>query len=260
MINKKTIAPTFGAIYVASGEKYVAEALVSASSLKQVMPEIPIHLHTDLDKVSGVFDQISKLEFCRYNCYDKAPPLLNPPFEFNLFLDTDTYVCCRLDELKPLLERYDLLVCHTAFRDPNPLPGVPEAFTEFNTGMIAFRSNARTKAFFKRWLDNYAQMNFRADQPAFRKALWEDDDLRVYILPPEYNFRTIFPGFIGGGSEVKIIHGRHRNWEWIRNKLNASRRPRVVLLSPLSRWGNEVIVIRKWTDLFKSFVKSHLSK
>lgn len=248
-------ANQMGVIYVASGKRYVDEAANSANSLKKEMPGIPVHLHSDLSNVPNVFDRNFRLTECRYNCYDKVPPLLNSPFRKTLFLDTDTYVSGSLEEIDILLDRYDLLVCHTAFRDPNPIAEIPSSFTEFNTGMIAFRKNEKTDAFLRKWLENYEMMGHKADQPAFRKTLWEDDQIRTYILPPEYNFRTIFPGFIGGGSEVKIIHGRHNDWKWIQQRLNRSKEPRVVLLSPLHRIGRQVIVIRKWSDLFKSFVK-----
>jgi len=249
-----------GFIYVASGQRYVDEATISATSLRNMMPSAQIHLHTDLDRRPSVFDSVSLLEDCRYNCHDKVPPLLDSPFEKTVFLDTDTYVCGDLTEVEALLDRFDLLFCHTAYRDPNPLQGLPAAFTEFNTGMVAFRKNERTTRFLHRWIDLYDEMGHRADQPSFRKALWEDPEIKFYVLPPEYNFRTIFPGFIGGGSEVKIIHGRHRNWPQIARKLNQSKDPRVVILSPLERFGSKVIVIRKWSDLFKAWIKNSISK
>ena len=252
--------PVLGAIYVASGRAYVDEAAVSANSLRKAMPGMPIHLHTDLEEAPEVFDTVSKLEDCRYNCYDKAPPLQNSPFAKTIFLDTDTYICGSIDEIDQLLDQYDLLICHTAIRDPFPLEGIPSSFTEFNTGMIAFRSNERVQRFFLEWLRLYDQIDTKNDQPAFRKALWQNTELKWYVLPPEYNFRTIFPGFAGGGSEVKIVHGRHSDWDYVVKRLNHTLDPRVIILSPLERFGNRVVAIRKWSDLFKSWLKSIFSK
>lgn len=248
----------FGVIYVASGEKYVDEAAVSAMSVRRHMPEIPIHLHTDLQDVPEVFDTVSEILDCRYNCHDKVPPLIDSPFEKTLFLDTDTYLCEPIEEIITLLDRFDFLMCHTPFRDPNPIGGIPACFTEFNTGVLAFRKNEHTDRCLQRWLELYAEMGHKADQPAFRRALWEDLDIRYYILPPEYNFRTIFPGFIGGGSRVKVIHGRHKNWDKIERKLNATTDPRVMIVDPLSISGGRLIVLRSFFDLLKSFIKKCL--
>ena len=256
MNNKREL----GVIYVASGQRYVDEAAVSAKSLKKHMSDVPIHLHTDLPAAPEVFDAVSQITDCRYNCYDKVPPLLNSPFEKTVFLDTDTYIADSFYEFIDLLDRYDFLMCHTPVRDPNPIAGVPSCFTEFNTGMLAFRQNERSRKVLEQWLKLYEEMGHKADQPAFRKALWDSPEIRTYILPPEYNFRTIFPGFLGGGSRVKIIHGRHRNWPEIEQKLNSTLDPRVVILSPLERFGKGLIVVRKWSDLLKSFIKGILRK
>ena len=257
-VDPQPTTASMGVLYVATGSRYIEEASTSARSLRNVAPAIRIHLYSDQEPSSGIFDQVDRMLDFRYNCHDKVPPLLHSPFEKTVFLDTDTYICGSLHELECLLDRYDLLICHTAFRDPNPIEGIPSAFTEFNTGMIAFRKNERTSRFLRRWLELYDEMGHRADQPSFRRALWEDDQLRFYTLTPEYNFRTIFPGFIGGGSEVKIIHGRHRDWERIRRRLNKTKEPRVVILSPLDRWGRRVIVLRKWSDLVKTIIKRWL--
>ena len=242
----------FGVIYVASGERYVEEAAVSAESLKRKMPEIPILIFSDQETAPPVFDEIRKLEDVRGNCYDKVRPLLETPFEKTLFLDTDTYVCRRIDEISTLLDRFDLLVSHTPYRDPNPLKGIPSAFPEFNTGVIGFRRSESFSRFLEKWIECYADLGMKADQPAFRKVLWEDRELRSYILTPEYNFRTIFPGYVGGGSAVKIIHGRHKDWDKIDRKLNRYKKPRVLALSPLSLFNGEVIILRSILDLLKS--------
>jgi hypothetical protein len=239
--------PKKGAVYVATGLRYVEEAAVSAVSLRRHMPGLPICLWTDCKEgIPAVFDHVLQLDEVRHNCHDKVPPLLRSPFEKTLFLDTDTYVCAPLDDLFQLLDRFDLLICHTPFRDPNPIPGIPPCFTEFNSGLFAFRNNSAIEALFTRWLEAYAFMGHRADQPALRQALWEDRQVRVYHLPPEYNFRTIFPGFIGGGSKVKVIHGRHRNWKKVETLLNRSQQARVVLINPMQRWDGSLVCLMGW--------------
>lgn len=247
-----------GIIYVASGDRYVEEAIVSARSVKKVMPDISVHLHTDQAIQMDCFDEVTILTDCRYNCYDKVPPLLGSPFQKTLFLDTDTYVCDSVYEVFDLLEKYDFLLTHTPFRDPNPIEGIPAVFTELNTGVIGIRKNEITRGCLENWVKIYSELGHRADQPSFRKMIWEDARARLYVLPPEYNLRTVFPGFIGGGSRVKIAHGRHKNWDVLVKKLNANRDPRVVVLTPTDKIGSKVIVIRTWMDLLKSWMKQTL--
>jgi hypothetical protein len=258
-MNKDTpVVSDIGVLYAATGSRYVDEAAVSAVSLKKVMPGIKIHLYTDLDEVPEVFDAVSKIENPRLNCYDKVLPMLNSPFEKTLFLDTDTYVCSELSELFKILDRFDILACHIPIQGANSIEGIPTSFPELNTGMVAFRKSEATQQFFERWLRLYEEMGHKADQPAFRRALWEDRNIQSYQLPYEYNLRTIAPGYIAEGAKVKIIHGRHKNWKSIEQKLNCHAHGRVMLLRPFDRFGNKVVVVRTWFDLFKSFLRKFL--
>jgi hypothetical protein len=50
--------------------------------------------------------------------------------------------------------------------------------------------------------------------------------LRLLILPPEYNLRTILPGAIGRGP-VRVIHGRQKDMPNLVKLLNSSHSPRV---------------------------------
>jgi hypothetical protein len=77
---------------------------------------------------------------------------------------------------------------------------VPYAFTELNTGVLAFRKTPRWDAFCQNWLDLYERECFvlhagtwegkrmAVDQPAFRELLYHSD-LRFTTLPSEYNCR-----------------------------------------------------------------------
>jgi hypothetical protein len=247
-----------GILYAATGIKYVEEAAVSAMSAKQAMPGVKIHLFTDIEKVPEVFDGTSCIRDPRLNCYDKVLPMLNSPFEQTLFLDTDTYLCEDVSELFTMLGRFDMLACHIPIRGCNPIMGIPDSFPELNTGVLAFRRNDKTIAFFEKWLEYYEELGFKADQPAFRKALWVDHSISAYQLPVEYNLRTIAPNFIAHGAKVKIIHGRHRNWHALERRLNRHTGGRAMLLSPLDRWSKKVVVARSWLDLIKSFIKRFL--
>ena len=67
--------------------------------------------------------------------------MMQSPFEKTLLLDTDTYVCADISDLFAILERFDIAMTHERpYRDDFPASsGVPDAFVEFNQGVIAFR-------------------------------------------------------------------------------------------------------------------------
>lgn len=162
---------------------------------------------------------------------DKISNIRQSPFERTIFLDTDTFVIDELAHLVRLLDRYDLAVAHAAGYRGFPDPEVPTAFYELNTGVIAWRSNERTAAFLANWQETYlgwlSNEPFRAarttDQSAFRHSAWKHE-VRLVVLGPEYNFRSIFPATVV--DRVRVIHGRHGNYEALAAHLNTKHGPR----------------------------------
>jgi hypothetical protein len=218
-----------GCIYVATGIKYVEEAVRSAQSFKAAMPEISIWLWSDLDpKRQDLFDKVVHIKNPARSFEDKIRPLLESPFHKTIFLDTDTYVCGSLDDVYQILDRFDFAAAHPVLRVTR-VQDLPDAFPEVNSGVMAFRSSDALQEVFKKWLQLYAKhvevTGQLDDQPPLRVALYESN-LRIAILPPEYNLRTILPGAIGRGR-VKVIHGRQRNMKSVEAMLNNSQRPRV---------------------------------
>lgn len=208
----------FGVLYVATGKRFISEATESAKSLNQVMPEVKIILWTDEipEHENHPFYKINLLEKPTYSFFDKIIPLCETPFQKTLFVDTDTYFLAPVNDLIPLLERFDLTYCHAPWRicpgENNILTEVPSSFPEPNTGVIAYRSTKEVFNTFRDWERIYDKMLKsnkmpNHDQPAFRLALWKSD-LNTTVLPSEYNIRTIFPVFVGGNTDVKILHGR----------------------------------------------------
>ena len=75
----------------------------------------------------------------------------------------------------------------------------------------------------RQWIFPGGERLFREslpDQPSFRKALYESS-LRLATLPPEYNCRLPFPGFLH--DPVRILHGRTTDPE---SCASSTRRPR----------------------------------
>jgi Nucleotide-diphospho-sugar transferase len=203
-----------GILYVATGDRYVREAANSARTVKVLMPDVPIAIATDLVSLAetlGVFDQIDELRKPSHSFQDKIEPMRNPPFERTLFLDTDTVLIQDCREIFTTLEKYDLAVCHEYYREEYAFEDVTRSFPSLNTGVICFRRSTAWSSFVDEWeakhVGDYGKFQAN-DQPAFRWALF-NSDLRVFILPNEYNFRPSYPCFIGGFSSIKILHDRN---------------------------------------------------
>jgi len=135
---------------------------------------------------------------------------LEAPYTRCLFLDTDTFA---LDDLSPifaLLDRFDLAALQDVNRGWNyQLPDVPVTFSEFNTGVLAFRRDAKLRELFQDWRTRYDALRqtygFVNDQPAFRQALYHST-LRVAPLPNEFHFLGNFPN--STLWKVRLLHAR----------------------------------------------------
>lgn len=251
-----------GVIFVASGKKFEQEVLQAARSVKQNMPELPIALFTDNgDYSNDLFQKIFKIPNPRYNFADKIYPILNSPFEKTLYLDTDTWICDRLDDVFEVLDTYDIALAHAPVRHGEYSYCCPECFPHFNAGVIAYNKNIAVQKTFIIWEEYYQAQILKYperidDQESLRRALYFST-LRIMVLPPEYNLRTIFPGFVGGGVYVKIIHGRHKNPAGMIQKLNDSRRPRIYI-SKLTQFS-KLIILTKTGYFFSKFLLTLLA-
>ncbi|MEO8206071.1 MAG: hypothetical protein ABI615_07805 [Chthoniobacterales bacterium] len=230
---EKTANLTRGVLYVATGLRFIAEATQSAQSAKRHMPQTPICLYCDTPPdAPHPFDEIRVLKNPRHFFVDKVEPLLESPFERTLFLDTDTLVCQPLDDLFQILDRFDMALAHAPLRHDRPFV-VPNCFVELNTGVIAYRRCKETADLIRRWSTLYEDEVQRSgkvsDQESFRQAAYESE-ARIYILPSEYNLRSVMPA-ITGRCAVRVIHGRAENMEALAEKINASRKIRTLLPS-----------------------------
>lgn len=208
------IAPSLhprGFAYVATGARYVAEARVSAASLRATMPSVPIALITDepTEDPARVFTLILVRTPVRRQPIDKLLAW-EAPFERCVFLDTDTHISGDLSDLFDLLDEFDLAAAPETLRGLHySLPGVPGAFSEFNTGVVAFRRTPAVAGFFRAWKDNYEKLHashgFLADQPAFRWTVFRSP-LRIAPLPSEFHFISITPNYTMW--QVRLVHGR----------------------------------------------------
>src|SRR6185369_16973411 len=94
---------TRGVVYVAVGEKFVAEALASAASLKVHHPELPVTLFADRQVASPYVDTMTVME-PMHPKLARIVYVARSPYERTLSIDTDTFICGKIEGLFSVLE------------------------------------------------------------------------------------------------------------------------------------------------------------
>lgn len=187
-------AETCGYVYAASGADYVPLAVHAARSLRAVCPDASIDLFTDVTpEGADVFDRVIELERSWYR--PKFEALRRSRFDRTIYMDTDTFVLADPGDVFEVLERFDLVGAHNGRRGNKGQirfleRQLPNAFPQINSGMMGVRRSNETTAFLagvESWLEVSGQ---RRDQVPLRELLFESD-LRVWVLPPEYNLMYV---------------------------------------------------------------------
>jgi hypothetical protein len=231
-----------GIIYVAITNIFVKEAIISAKSVKKFLPNIKIVLFTDSSfSDHDIFDEVIKLEELHPKVHiNKLICMMKSPFQETIFLDTDTFICGDISELFDLLNNFDIAMTHDrGYCDDFPEnTGIPDAFREFNQGVIVYKNTEKLQSVLKKsleWTDILFKQagNYPHDQPPFRIALYLSD-VRIATLTQEFNCRYHTFGHLNG--EVKILHGRipgqyntEENLNIIAQKINKETIPRVFI-------------------------------
>ncbi len=228
-----------GVIYIATGLKYVNEAIQSATSLKTKMPKLPVTIFTDQEVEAKCFDQVelitqSELDSRIY----KISYMYKSPYERTLFIDTDTYVCADFSEVFTLLDKFDVALTHGLSKKDHesPIYGIPKSFPEMNSGVFLFKKGPKVEKLFDDWLSLYknclekSEKPINRDQFSLRPVLYKSD-LRIATLTPEYNCLFHNIPFVFG--EVKILHGRAPDLPEIASKINAKKDVHRVIRRPI---------------------------
>lgn len=252
--NDSDIRQQRGVVFVATGARYIACAEAAAQSVRRHMPDVPIALFTDAGALgvplSGVFSPVIELESVHHR--SKVDCLMNSPFEKTLFLDADIRVLEDVSDVFEVLERFDMAMAHAHARNRAATRAawtrvLPDAYPQFNTGVIAVRRNPKTLALLQDWSKSYKEAGFRKDQVTLRELLW-GSDLRLATLPPEYNIRYPKNLWLWSRREARprICHFHRYSFEkrrdWLRHLAKRwvgwPRRAAVRLLRPQRSGGN----------------------
>jgi len=221
-----------GAIYFATGERYVREAENSAKSLKEHNPQLPIVLFTDMSSGPAVFDKVETVTLKHKNPFkEKGYAFGLTPFEETLFLDTDTKVVGDVSPPFALLTQYDFALAAMRWLDFDQIPARLRDFEKphptrpnfkfLNTGVIYYRMNDRVRSFLGHWASQIHDVRSPPGQPLLHDdqewlnlILGEMGDekfgVSFHLIPNTiYNCRDIFFPRLrkeGRANQVVIRH------------------------------------------------------
>jgi hypothetical protein len=202
-----------GIVYVATRkENYVAEAFLSAHSAKDLMPNLPITLFTDM--VDSVF--------CKGHCFDKVVPiatqtnyrsrwadgqldrikcLIQSPYERTLHIDTDTRI--QTAEIKAFFKKLDSIdIAMAECQMDASVSASHYGHPMFNVGVILYKKSDNVIRLFDEWralttvhfdlanLDVVPPVDCLPhidDQELRRELLFMDQLSMVQLLSPEVN-------------------------------------------------------------------------
>jgi len=257
MATKK--AMTKGVVYTVSDHpRYTGQLMTSIESLRRVHPDMPVTVFTDAGL--DIDARVVSVSFSEEIFRDRIELLSRSPYDRNLYIDADFLVLSDISPLFRLLGRFHLAVAHADMRDFSPAPGVPASFPEVAGGTIVYRKCPETRAFFETWLEKFDRhaeeypgyftpkhgMHYHRDQASMRMALWEQGDLNLGILPPEWACHN----YIGYMSSPVVMaqqaRGRNTVEEADEFLNSAPNRPRVYMLDRmLIRWrGSDIEEVR----------------
>ena len=90
------------------------------------------------------------------------------PFEQTLYLDTDTAVNADITDIFSILERFDIALCHAHHRNSEFSTTLwreklPQAFPQFNSGVILYRKTPVVLKFLEDWRNSFRESKHRHD-------------------------------------------------------------------------------------------------
>lgn len=212
-------------VYIAHGSEYVKEAL---KSIKSVGDQYPcIVCASGRVKRAKTFilppRQYKQWFLDRVAYFNLIAQEL--PYDQLLLLDSDTYVCGDISGFFEVLDRFDIAGTHAISRHTILRDDIPCSFPELHCGAFSFNRNDKIRRLFARWFQIYQNGAdiFDNDQPPLRQALWEDRDIRLAILPPEFCFRYRWGGVVR--MKVRLLHGKENSisHEEIAERVNGMR-------------------------------------
>lgn len=180
-----------GFVFAVTGASYRRLAVLAANSVRTHHPDIAIDVYTDAPIEDGPFDQVHVIDSTSIR--PRFHALREHRFDRAVVLDADMLAVAPLGDIFDVLERHDLALAHDQWRNCSPTRVIwqyqpPAAFPQFNGGLVGIRRSDKTLAFVDQWEAGFVDHGINRDQASLRQILWEDREMQVAVLPPEYNF------------------------------------------------------------------------
>jgi len=206
----ESTTPVCGVNYICTGAVFTKAGVNSARSVRKHSPNLLIDIYTDSPSEipDGLFDMVHLIADPHRR--SKVDYIAKTRFDRSLYLDTDTRVVTDISDMLDLLDRFDLAIAHAHNKKGN-LEGwrcpIPDSFPQLNGGVIVYRRTPAVMNMLSDWQAAFHTAGFNKDQVTLRELLWMSD-LRIYILPPEYNVRNAkyIKVWTPNEAEPKILH------------------------------------------------------
>lgn len=232
-------------VYCVYGKrKYVLQMEGSIASLRHFHPEAKIEIHTTpawaprlahLDADIRLIDTLTPRESAWHDPLMKAAAIRAACGSDFLYLDNDTHICGPLQSAWDMLEKVDYMGVHAPIYDqreflgypaPDDLPRPPDAFPEWNSGVLFLSGRQTTTDLIEYWQSLLSRgYEGGSDQWLLRVALWQGAG-RSHVLPPIYNCRLPLRPSVYG--QIRVLHAEHPNLEQVAKALNADLGPRQI--------------------------------
>jgi len=204
--------PVCGVNYICTGAMFTKAGVNSARSVRKNSPNLLIDIYTDSPSEipEGLFDMVHLIGDPHRR--SKVDYMAKTRFDRSLYLDTDTRVVKDISNMFDVIDRFDLAIAHAPARNKKSnLEGwrcpIPDNFPQMNSGVMVYRRTPAVMEMLADWQAAFHTADFNKDQVTLRELLWLSD-LRIYILPPEYNVRyaKYIKVWTPNEAEPKILH------------------------------------------------------
>lgn len=209
-----------GVVYLAFGDLFLAMALRSAATVKELDPSVGTCIVTNVASPSvlapatrGLVDHwVHSEQATSDNRLTKVRILDHAPFDKTVYLDADTLVLGHLRELFVMLDWFDVAVRLNPFGRGGGkgrwevLGGLQTGqLPHWNSGVIAFRRGAGARDFFDAWSNAYARVGASSDQVSLVEAVF-NTGARVLSLDVRWNCPLGLHLARGKEMGTKVLH------------------------------------------------------
>jgi hypothetical protein len=225
-----------GILYIAFGEQHRREAIASIASVRRFHAKLSICIISE-----SAFGQLpNNIEVLLRDPEREFPLRAKPrylpesPFEYTLFLDTDTTIVRPIEGIFHLLDRFDIGLYMLPHYTNHPKY---RYLTNPSSGVVLYRHSGAITETFDRWITLFDEeieavrpLQPRInDDPLLIRAIY-DTQARLVPLSAAMNFHLEIPTVTA--SPIHIVHGRNSDPIGLARRVDQGRPPGLANWSP----------------------------